>query len=182
VETFTNAREFVENRSYVRARQKSIVELDLTSIDSPIVDIIEDFAALPYCFTLQCCFGHFLCSQAQDFHDLASIPPGFSGLVTYRIAYIVFCLENSSRGLALRRALARLSGVDSEFIQFGSADWFWERCVNSYIIQVEPKAHMLKDKAVLSSVEALQTQAIRDLFFGELRKLLAAELSEHEAS
>jgi hypothetical protein len=35
------------------------------------------------------------------------------------------------------------------------------------------------DEAILESGEALHTQRVRDLFFGELRVLLAAELSRY---
>ena len=181
METFTKARELVENRGFVRDRQKSIAELDLSCIDSPIADIVEGFNALPYCFTLQCCYGHFLCFPEQGPHNFDPIPPGFSGFVTYRIAYIALCLENSSHGQTLRQSLARLPAIDPDFVQFGSADWFWEQWLNSYAFQVEPMAHMLKDEAILGPAEALQTQAARDLFFGEIRTLLAAELHEFEA-
>ncbi len=181
METFTKARDFVENSGYAHARQRSIAELDLATIDDPLTDIIDGFATLPHCFTIQCCFGHFLWSPGQDSHNLESIPPGFSGLAKYRIAYITFCLENSRRGRALRQSLARIPAVDPDFVQFGSADWFWERWVNSYALQVEPKAYMLRDETNLSPPEALHTQRVRDLFFGELRVLLAAELSGHMA-
>ncbi len=181
METFSTAREFVENRGYARARQKSIAELDLASIDGPLVDIVEKFTALPHCFTIQCCYGHFLCAPEQDSHDLEPIPLGFSDSVTYRIAYIVVCLENSERGHVLRQALARLPALDPDYVQFGSADWFWEQSANSYVLQVEPKVHRFEDVATLGSAEALHTQGVRDLFFAELRVLLTAELSERGA-
>jgi hypothetical protein len=181
VETFTAARELVENRDYGRARRKSIAGLDLSLIDSPITDIVEGFTVLPHCFTLQCCYGHFLWKPEQGRHNTDPIPHGFSGSAIYRIAYIAFCLENSPRGRALRRSLARLSAIDPEFVQFGSADWFWKRCVNSYALQVVPEAHMLKDEVILGRIEASRTQAVRDRFFEELRVVLAAELCDHEA-
>ena len=181
METFTKARDLVYNRGFVRARQKSVAELDLSCIDAPITDIVEGFNLLPHCFTLQCCYGHFICLPEQGPHNFDPIPPAFSGLATYRIAYIALCLEYSRRGQALLQSLARITAVDPDFVQFGSADWFWERCTNSYAIQVEPKAHMLKDEAILGPAEAVQTQAARDIFFGEIRALLAEELSEHGA-
>jgi hypothetical protein len=63
--------------------------------------------------------------------------------------------------------------------QFGSANWFWERWVNSYALQVEPVAHRLQDEVILEPAEALHTQRARDLFFRELRARLDAELNEH---
>jgi len=181
METFTKAREFVKGRGYDRARLESIAALDPAAIDDPIRDIVVGFSALPHCFTLQCCYGHFLCSPEQSSHSLEPVPRGFSGQVTYRIAYIAFCLENSRRGRSLRQSLARLPAVDPDYIQFGSADWFWERWVNSYALQVEPEAHMFKDEAVLGPPEALRTQRARNLFFAELRVLVAAELNGHGA-
>lgn len=68
--------------------------------------------------------------------------------------------------------------IDRAYIQFGSADWFWERWVNSYVLQVEPLSQVGKDEAVLESAEALRVQQTRDLFFEELRDLLSAELAK----
>lgn len=178
MKTFTKARELVEDRGFIHARQESIAELDLTSIDGPITDIVEGFTALPHCFTLQCCFGHFIWQPEQGLHNIDPIPPDYFGFTTYRIAYIALCLENSRRGQALLHSLSRLPDLDPDFIQFGSADWFWKQWKNSYALQVEPKAHMLEDQAILGATEALQTQTARDRFFGKLRVLLAAELDE----
>jgi hypothetical protein len=76
--------------------------------------------------------------------------------------------------------LARVPDVDRDYIQFGSADWFWKRCsiVNSYALQVEPSDDQFKDEAVLTPTEAARTQEVRDLFFAELRAVLAAERSK----
>lgn len=181
LETFTKAREFVQNARYAQDRQDALAALDLESIDAPIVDIVAGFAALPHCFTLQSCYGHFVCTLEQSPHDLAPIAADCCGAVTYRIAYVAWCLENSRRGRALRGALARVPAVAPGYVQFGSADWFWERWPNSYALQVEPAAHRLQDEAVLEPTEALQTQKARDLFFGEIRALLAAETRERVA-
>jgi hypothetical protein len=181
LETFNEAREFVANARYVQDRQDVLGALNLSSIDWPIVDIVAGFAALPHCFTLQCCYGHFICAPGQDPHNLEPIIHGYAGPVRYRIAYVAFCLENSHRGRALWKSLARVTAVDPGYIQFGSADWFWERWVNSYALQVEPIAHKLSDEAILESGEALHTQGVRDRFFRELRVLLAAELREQAA-
>ena len=181
METFTEPREFAENIRYSQDREETLAALDLSLIDKPIVDIVSGFAALPHCFTLQCCYGHFICAPQQDPHSLEPIPRGNGNLVRYRIAYIAFCIENSRRGRALRESLARVTAIDPSHVQFGSADWFWEHWVNSYVLQVEPVTHQLKDEAILEPAEALQTQAARDLFFRELRVVLDRELSEHVA-
>lgn len=178
METFTKARRFGENSGFDHDRQRSVAALDLTSIDEPIKDIVAGFSILPHCFTLQCCYGHFLCAPDQDPNNFEPIPLGYSGLVRYRIAYFAFCLENSDRGRELQQALARIPAVDSDYIQFGSADWFWERWVNSFALQVQSTAHMMKDEAVLDWNEAQHVQEVRGLFFDELRVLLAAELKK----
>jgi hypothetical protein len=178
LETFAEPREFIENPGYSQDRREALAALDLGCIDKPVVDIIAGFAALPHCFTLQCCYGHFICAPDQNPQSLEPIPRGYAGPVRYRIAYIAFCLENSRRGRILRDALARVPALDQGFIQFGSADWFWENWANSYALQVEPAAHQFKDEAMLEIAEALHIQRVRDRFFGELRALLAAQLGE----
>ena len=179
METFSEPREFVENLRYDQDRKDALAALDLCSIDEPIVDIVAGFATLPHCFTLQCCYGHFVCAPEQNSHTLEPIPRDCDGLVRYRIAYIAFCLENSSRGLSLRDSLSRLMAIDSGYVQFGSPDWFWGQWVNSYALQVEPIAHQFKDEAILEVAEALRIQKARDLFFSELRELMAKEISTH---
>jgi hypothetical protein len=169
----------VHNPRYAQDRQDALAALDLKSIDAPIVDIVAGFAALPHCFTLQSCYGHFVCDPHQSPHNLEPIAADCCGAITYRIAYLALCLENSRRGRGLREALARIPEVAPGYVQFGSADWFWERWANSYALQVEPATHRLKDEAVLEPTEALRTQNARDLFFGKIRALLAVETREH---
>jgi hypothetical protein len=65
------------------------------------------------------------------------------------------------------------------YVQFGSADWFWDQWPNSYTLQVEPAAHRFKDQAVLTAGEAMQTQRARDRFFEEIRRLLAEEVARY---
>jgi len=148
------------------------------AIDAPVIDVVRSFMPLPHAFTLQCCHGHFLCEPGQDEHSLAPIPEGHTGSVRYRIAYVAFCLEDSARGRAFGETLARLTTVDPAFVQYGSADWFWERWPNSYTLQVEPEEHRFKDQAVLTAAEARHTQRVRDRFFDELRRALAEEVRQ----
>ncbi len=65
--------------------------------------------------------------------------------------------------------------LDAGFVRFGSADWFGERWVNSYVLQVERAAQRDKDQADLEHAEALHTERVRGRFFEELRALLEAE-------
>lgn len=172
METFTEYREFEINEQYDLDRRNTILTLDSGSIDAPIADIVSGFAELPHCFPLQSCAGHFICDPGQDIHTLDSVPAAFSGRVRYRIAYIALCLENSRRGRLLRESMAGIPTVDPGTIQFGSADWFWDRFPNSYVLQVEPERHKHKDEAILHADEARHVQTIRDLFFEEMRKRL----------
>lgn len=180
METFTEPREFVENPRYAQDRRNVLSALNPNSIDAPILDIVTGFTDLPHCFTLQSCYGHFVRSPGQDPHTPEPIPTGYSGSLRYRIAYMAFCIENSRRGRALREALAQIPRVVPGYVQFGSADWFWERWVNSYTLQVEPVAHQLQDEVILEPAEAIRTQVARDVFFRELRAALAAERRKHE--
>jgi hypothetical protein len=182
METFTAARPFAEDPDYARRRHETLAELDLDDVDPPIVDVVVGFDTLPHCFTLQCCFGHFVWAPGQDEHNLEPLPREALAAVTYRIAYVAVCIEDSPRGRALRRSLARLATLDPAYIQFGSAGWFWERWVNSWVLQVEPAVQRLKDQATLEYAEALHTEKVRGLFFDELRALLAAELGERRES
>lgn len=176
METFGEPRDFVKNERYAQARKDALAALDMGAIDAPIVDIVAGFAKLPHCFTLQCCYGHFVCAPEQYPHRLDPIPRGYSGPMRYRIAYIAFCLEDSHRGRALRDSLARMVEISPDYVQFGSADWFWKQWVNSYALQVEPTAHQYKDEAILEPAEAFQTQRVRNHFFRELRALLNREI------
>lgn len=37
-----------------------------------------------------------------------------------------------------------ITAIEPDYLQFGSADWFWERWLNSYALQVEPACRLLK--------------------------------------
>lgn len=174
--TFTEARGLVANARYADERREALDALDLTAVDDPIVDIVEAFELLPSCFTLQCCCGHFVTETGQDEHSLAAIPVGHSGSVRYRIDYLAFCVENGERGRAVLDMLSELPAVDPAYVQFGSADWFWDQWVNSYVLQVAPTAYRFKDQAALAAGEAVHTERVRDAVFAELRRVLLTEL------
>jgi len=177
METFTQPRPMVANPRFAADRAVALGEakaaLEAGALDAPVVDVVRAFMRLPQVFTLQCCYGHFLCGPpGQDERSLEPVPPEYSGPVRYRVAYVAFCLEDSARGRALGEALARLTDVDPAFVQYGSADWFWERWLDSYALQVEPDEHRGKDQAVLTADEARHTEEVRDRFFDELRGVL----------
>ena len=181
METFTEPRQFVDNPRYFKDRQETLAALDLRTIDEPIVDIIDGFATLPHCFTVQSCYGHFLCTPEQDTYSLDPVPTKNTGYIRYRLAYIVFCIDNSPAGRAFYNSLAQIPALDPDYVQFGSAEWFWKRYVNSYALQLEPTRYKRKDEAILEHTEALHVQQRRGLFFSKLRDLLETQLSEHRA-
>ena len=142
-------------------------------LDAPIIDLINGFNRLPYCFTLQCCYGHFVHDLQKDLYNLESLPMTDTiKSVEYRIAYIAFCIENSAPGRMFREALNDIRLVDPENIQFCSAAWFWKRQVNSYALQVQPDRFKDKDKAFLDYKEALRIERVRNAFFVQLQELL----------
>ena len=178
LETFAEPREFVENTRYARDRQRIMSALAPQSIDSPILDIILGLARMPYCFTLQSCYGHFVYAAQSDPSNLAALPAEDIGLARYRIAYVALCIEQSASGARFRGALEEIPTIDPEYVQFGSPGWFWERHPNSYALQVEPERFMLKDEAVIGHREALHVQRVRDRFFGRLREIVDASQRE----
>ncbi|MFC2009383.1 hypothetical protein ACFLT3_00455 [Chloroflexota bacterium] len=153
--------------------------LDLSTIDAPISDIVSGLIKLPYCFTLQSCYGHFIYKNQNDFTNIDPLPVSDNiPTVEYRIAYIALCIQNNDVGRQLLHELSEIpSSIDTEYIQFGSAEWFWERQVNSYALQVEPERYMTLDKTPpIGYQEALYVEKIRNEFFSELRKLIQKRL------
>jgi hypothetical protein len=176
LETFTEPKDFVENPYYLQQRQTSLAMLDINTIDAPIVDIVKSFQDFPCCFTLQSCYGHFIRAGQQNYKSTECLPISDGiGPVTYRIAYVALCLENSTQGKELLEDLRAIPAADPGYIQFGSAGWFWTRQVNSYVLQVEPERFKDKDQVTIDYQEALHIQEVRDNFFSKLRKLLLTQ-------
>ena len=142
-------------------------------IDMPIIDLINGYNNLPYCFTLQSCYGHFVYNGQKDLHNLEPLPPKvILGKIEYRIAYIAFCIENSAAGRGLFDTLKEVTSIDPENIQFCCAEWFWDQQVNSYVLQVEPDRFKYQDMATIEFKEALHIEKIRNTFFNRLYELL----------
>jgi len=173
LETFTEPKQLTENPHYEKQRRKSLATFSSAEIDVPIIEIIKDFNKLPFCFTLQSCYGHFLYSGQGNPNNLDSLPVTKTiARVEYRIAYIAFCLENSDPGRSFLEALKGISSIDPEYIQFCSAEWFWKRQVNSYALQVEPDRFKREDTAIIGGREALYIEKIRNYFFVQIKELL----------
>ena len=173
LETFTELKELVENPYYQAQKQKTLCNLTDDMIDVPIINFIKGFNKLPYCFTLQSCYGHFVYEGQKDPNNLVPLPVANTiGKVEYRIAYIAFCIENSASGIALLEDLENITTIDEENVQFFCAEWFWKRQINSYALQVEPDRFKQKDTAIVDFKEALYIEKIRNEFFIRLYELL----------
>lgn len=173
METYTELKELVGNPFYQEQRQKILDSLYDSVIDEPIIEIVYDFNRLSCCFTLQSCYGHFVYNGQNNPHNLEFLPiTDTISKVEYRIAYIAFCIENSTSGRELLENLRGITAIDPNNIQFCCAEWFWKRQVNSYALQVEPDRFKRKDKAILDYKEALYMEKIRNEFFLRLGELL----------
>jgi hypothetical protein len=177
LETFTELKEFVKNPYYHEQKKKILFELTDDMIDMPIIDLINGFNRLPYCFTLQSCYGHFTYNGQRDPHNLEPLSGrDINTKVEYRIAYIAFCIENSPYGRELFKSLKEIIVIDPEYVQFCCAEWFWKREVNSYALQVEPDRFKHKDTAIIDLKEALHIEKTRNKFFLRLYEFLENEL------
>jgi hypothetical protein len=173
LETFIEPGKLENNPGFEKQKLKTLDELSDGMIDEPIVSIIRGLNHLPYCFTLQCCYGHFMYYGHWDPHNLDPIPESEQiSRVEYRIAYIAFCIDNCESGRGLLDKLQKITATNPDNIQFCSASWFWRRQVNSYALQVEPDRFKHKDKAILDYNEALHIEKLRYKFFEELEELL----------
>ena len=175
MKTFTEPKELTENPYFKEQRQKSLAVFPEAEIDEPIIEIIENFNKLPFCFTLQSCYGHFLYGGQANPRNLDPLPVTKTmARVEYRIAYIAFCLENSDPGRNLLEALKGVKAIDPENIQICCSEWFWKKQVNSYALQVEPDRFKHEDTAIIVGREALHIEKIRNDFFARIRELLIA--------
>ncbi len=154
-------------------KQKSLSDLTDDMVDMPIIELINGYNKLPYCFTLQSCYGHFVYNGQKDTHGLESLPAkGIIGTIEYRIGYIAFCIENNHLGRKLFEVFKGIAAIDPENVQFCCVEWFWKRQVNSYVLQVEPDRFKHKDTARVGFKEALHIENIRNKFFFRLDELL----------
>jgi hypothetical protein len=173
LETFSEPKALVENPHYQEQREKTLVALQDAMIDEPIIELINTFNTLPHCFTLQSCYGHFIYSGQTDLYNLERLPLiDTIARVEYRIAYVALCIENNDLGRTLLDGLKGIADIDPQNIQFCCAEWFWERQVNTYALQVEPDRFKFQDKAILDYQEALKIEERRNDFFFQLKDLL----------
>ena len=177
METFTPPRPMVASPGFVREREAALADLALVirngEIDPPLMPLVRAFAGVPTCYTIQSCYGHFVHSGQPDIHNTRRLPadaPPYRKVV-YRIAYMAFCIEDSRRGHLLCQDLRSIARHDPDYIQFGSADWFWEQTVNTYAIQVSPARFLTEDSCSIHMDEAFIIQDVRDNCFIEMMRL-----------
>ncbi|OPX31525.1 hypothetical protein B1H10_08705 [candidate division KSB1 bacterium 4484_188] len=175
MEIFCRVKPFSDNTDFHRQREKSLRKLDIKSIDAPIREIISAFSRTDFCFTMQSCYGHFVHQFQTDIKNTEPLPQTDRILtVEYRIAYLALCIENNRKGRALFDALAEITKIDTAYIQFGCADWFWRQQVNSYVLQVEPERFKYADKIQIDYREALRIEEIRNRFWNSLAEFAEA--------
>ena len=173
METFTSLKAFISNPGFCEQRQIALEKLDITAIDEPLIDLIEGFAKLRYCFTLQCCYGHFVAERNRKQYSISELYLSDTNQkVEYRLAYLALCIEDSEQGQNLLHRLAKIRDSDPNMIQLGCCEWFWERQINSFTIQVEPKRYQYRDRIAVKVKEAIKIGTVRNRFFEELRKLV----------
>lgn len=173
METFTAPKALVANPSFQSQRKKSLARLRDDMIDEPIIELINSFNNLPYCFTLQSCYGHFVYNRQTDPRNFEPLPlTDIAGRIEYRIAYIAFCIDYGDGGRKFLDALSRIVDIDPDYIQFCCAEWFWKRQVNTYALQVEPDRFKAQDTAIVHYEEALTLEKRRNEFFAQLKELL----------
>jgi len=172
METFTKIKEFAEDPNYYEDREKSISKLKMASIDKPIIDLIKWFLKLPYCFTIQSCYGHFVYKGQKNPRNIKPLPKSNNiKTVEYRIAYVALCIQNSESGKKLFEKLSIVPQIDHKYIQFGCAEWFWGRQVNSFVLQVEPERYSTEDKIFIKYEETLHIEIMRNKFFKKMEEI-----------
>lgn len=174
METFTDFRPMVIDPQYQNRRRRCINELNIDKLDTPIAGLVQNLCDFSFCFTIQSCFGHFLYTGQEDPSNFLPLPSTDQiHSVNYRIAYIALCVENSGSGQEFLRWLNQLTEIDPNYIQFGCAEWFWERSQNSYVLQVEPAEHMFEDECSIDFQEALHIEKVRNIFYDSLMMLVS---------
>jgi len=90
----------MENPRYQKQRRESLAGLSEDMIDAPIVDIIDGFNKLPYCFTMQSCYGQSIYNNQKDPYNLeplrvTDIVVGVEYRIPNSADYLMFSLASS---------------------------------------------------------------------------------------
>lgn len=179
METFCIAKPMIPDSDFEDRRQAAVKEIDLRQIDAPLRLLIERLSALPYCFSLQCCWGHFVHDTQLDRHWIDPLGEvREDAAITYRLAYLAVCLKRDESGIKLFDDLKDLTRIDPEYLQFGSADWFWNRQINSYAVQVMPDRFKDRDTAEVTVEEARHLEQVKQRMFEKLDLLVRERTAE----
>ena len=179
METFIEAKSLIENPDFNERRRMALGELSFDVIDKPIVEIIQKITSISYCFTLQSCYGHFLYVGQKDPHNIEPVSLNARDQeVEYRIAYLAICVQNNSRGRKLLEDINKIPSIDLKNIQYGSAEWFWKRQINSFVVQVEPERFKWQDRCVVGYTEAIKLEEVRSLFWQEINEIVDKHIEE----
>lgn len=177
METFTPPKQFIPHPEFAKERAMALRRLEelirLAEPDPPLIPLLRQFMQVPVCFTVQSCYGHFVYSQSPGDRNLApvsSFPDGVQQL-RYRLAYMVFCIEDNVHGHALYDDLQSMTAIDPLYIQFGSAEWFWDMTPNTYVVQLEPLSGACQDSVIVKLDEAIHLERLRERFFMHLEEI-----------
>ncbi len=162
MDTYTELLPLKDDLNYQQQKKKRLGALALSTVDPSIAGLIGELNELSCCFTLQSCHGHFI-QNGEERVSSADLKEKYA--VTYRIAYIAFCLEYSISGQEFYKACEEIAADNPENIQFCCAKWFCERQPNSYVLQVEPDRFKEQDFCTLGYREAVTVENIRNTFF-----------------
>jgi hypothetical protein len=177
MQTFTAEKTLAENPDFEQQRAEAHHQLqdliEAQEIDPPLVPLLSRFMAVPHCFTIQSCYGHFVHQREPDIKNTTRLGPYAESItcVEYRLAYMAFVVRNASAGQSFLRDLRGMPALDRDYVQFGCAEWFWARQVNSYVVQIEPAWGRDKDSLEVDISVALRLEDIRDRFFDQLHDI-----------
>jgi hypothetical protein len=166
METFTRPRPLIDNPDFAAHRVAALDALDTAAVDAPLRDLISALNRLEHSFTLQCCWGHFRGPGEDPPQD--NPPPRGRADLEYAVAYLALAVRDDAAGEAWLETLRGLKMAEPRFVQFGSADWFWERQINSYVLQVGPKKSRRLDRMTVDGKQARLIAHARTRLFREL--------------
>lgn len=173
METFVKAKELVPNPDFNKKRIKTLKEINYNEIDYPIIGLIKNISKLEYCFSLQSCYGHFIFQGQNNIRSVEELPINKNiNQIDYRIAYLAFCIQESKEGKNLLSIFKKIPLIDPKYVQFGCAEWFWERQINSFVIQVEPERYSNKDRIYIEYEEARHIEKVKKQFFNNLKNII----------
>ena len=172
METLTAAKPLIDNPEFTVQKEAALSSLDRRTIDEPIRDVVRMLNDLSFCFTIQSCCGHFVFGRQNDPKNVEPLPQtDVNESIEYRIAYVALCVQKGKPAEKFLSDLSDIRTVDPQYIQYGSAIWFWERHVNSYVVQVEPERDSNKDTARINDREARYIEGLKRNVFLRIHSL-----------